>query len=172
MNVLFWIVAVGMVAAGLGVVLLRNPIHSALSLIVTMTGVSVLFAMLEAHFLAVVQLIVYAGAIMVLVLFVLMLLQAKDEIPRGRAITGTILALFAGAGLLYGLIPVLGRGFSTLNARSLSVSFQGIEGGVKSMGAILFSEYVFPFEIASLLIMAALVGAVMVGSRSIHKREG
>jgi NADH-quinone oxidoreductase subunit J len=160
-----------MVAAGLGVVLLRNPIHSALSLIVAMTGVSVLFAMLDAHFLAVVQLIVYAGAIMVLVVFVLMLLQAKDETPRPRALTGTVLALLAGGGLLYGLIPVLQNGLVTLNQRSLTASYQGVEGSVKAMGAVLFSDYVFPFEIASLLIMAALVGAVMVGSRSIHKRE-
>lgn len=173
MNILFFLVATVMVFAALGVVLCKNPLHSALSLILTMIGVAILFAMLDAHFLSVVQLIVYAGAIMVLVLFVLMLLQSKEETYARGAMTSAALGLVAGVGFLYLLAPLLSSGFAELEASSLNPAHIGrADGSVEGIGAVLFTQYVFPFEIASLLIMVGLVGAVMVGSRSIHKRKG
>lgn len=173
MNILFFLVATVMVLAGLGVVLCKNPLHSALSLILTMIGVAVIFAMLDAHFLSVVQLIVYAGAIMVLVLFVLMLLQSKEETYPHGSMTTAVLGIFAGVGFLYLLAPLLTTGFTELEAVSLNPAHSGrADGSVEAIGLLLFTEYVFPFEIASLLIMVGIVGAVMVGSRSIHKRKG
>ncbi len=116
--------------------------------------------MLEAHFLAAVQIVVYAGAIMVLVLFVVMLLNIKVEKPRplGRWYIGA--GLLGLMGFLAILVPVL---------RTLFVRFADpvlpLVGGAQEIGRVLYTEYLFPFEIASVLIFVAIAGAVMIAKR-------
>ena len=159
--ILFAIVSVAIVLSAIGVIVFANPIHSTLSLIVTLLGVAAVFAMLNAHFLAVVQIIIYAGAIVVLVLFVVMLLNSKPEVfKKSLWFRGTIAALTGG--LLTGLIagPVLYVSDVSLSRPS------EVEGTVKALGELLFTKYLLPFEVASFLIMTALVGAVMLAGNS------
>lgn len=160
MIILFAIVALIMLASALGVVLFRNPLQSALSLILHLISVAALYAMLEAHFLATVQIVVYAGAIMVLVLFVVMLLNIKVEKPRpiGRwFLAAGILALGGFAAIV---LPVLQNQFERFPDPVLP-----LVGGAQEIGRVLYTQYLFPFEIASVLIFVAIAGAVMIAKR-------
>ena len=157
---LFFLLSAAIVLSGVAVVAFRNPIHSALSLVVNLLAVAALFAMLDAHFLAVVQVIVYAGAIMVLFLFVIMLLNIKVEAAKRY---GTLMMVSAG---------VIGALFIGLLVKLFSSGFAGVadpskelSGGVLEIGQILYTKYIFTFEAASLLIIAAIVGAVMLAKR-------
>ena len=157
----FSVIATLLIAFALGVVLFKNPIYSALSLIANMILIAVLFADLQAHFLAAVQIVVYAGAIMVLVMFVLMLLNIKVE-----PISSVSASLYLISGGALGLVFVLLMGAQLFDqfGRALPVASANF-GTVKSIGALLFTKYLFPFEAASVLIMAGIVGAVMLAKR-------
>ncbi len=160
MTLAFYIMAALLVASGLGVVSMRNPMHSALCLVVNLLTVAALFASLEAHFLATVQIIVYAGAIVVLVLFVLMLLNIKIEQPKRMGLPLVLGASACGGAFLALLIPLLNDAFKVFPEPS-----RAVEGTVRNFGKILYNTYLFPFEAASILIMAAIVGAVMLAKR-------
>lgn len=145
------------------VVVLRNPIYSALSLLVMFFHVAGLYVTLHAEFLAAIQIIVYAGAILVLYLFVVMLLNVKRE---ERYSQQGIVALFLGVVLLTeaGLLAV---------SRGLIVAAPVPDGGAKTMGntesigEVLYSTYLFPFEIASLILLVAMIGAVILTKKGI-----
>lgn len=157
MTILFGILSVILIATSLGVILFRNPLHSALSLILNMISVAGFFALLNAHFLATVQIIVYAGAIMVLVIFVLMLLNMKvEERKRSGFVLLGIGAVVATCFLGY-MLPLLQAAFSVFDTGA-----EVPAGNVETIGRILYTEYIFTFEAASVLIMAAIVGAVML----------
>ncbi len=111
MTAFFFLFALVTLLSAIGVVALRNPIHSALSLVLHLLMISALFAMLQAHFLATVQVIVYAGAIMVLVLFVLMLLNLKTEAPRPLNFIVAVFGVLSSIGLLMYIIPPLQSAF-------------------------------------------------------------
>ncbi len=163
MTILFFLMAAIVTISAIGVVCFRNAIYSALCLILNMMTIAGLFALLDAHFLATVQIIVYAGAVMVLVLFVLMLLNLKTE-PIKRY--GLVWYLFAAAsGVLFFLLvaPIIKDAFSGFADVPLGTT--PIEGTTKAMGEILYTRYTYPFEAASLLIMAAVVGAVMLAKK-------
>jgi NADH-quinone oxidoreductase subunit J len=165
--ILFWILAIMTAASALTVVLITNPIYSALSLAMTMVGVSALFVTLNAYFLAGVQLIVYAGAVMVLFVMVLMLFDLKHELhsfTHGKFSGAVKLAC---VGLLGGLIvgSVL---MSSYNLISLPVqeTASGMTGdNTKDLGHLLFSQYLFGFEALGVLLLIVAVGAVAL-SRS------
>jgi NADH-quinone oxidoreductase subunit J len=159
--VLFYLFAALIIVSALAVVAMPNPIHSTLSLIVTLIGVACLFALMKGHFLATVQIIVYSGAIVVLVLFVLMLLNIKEEV-RGNLPYFSIAMLLTFSAILIALLaPLFIEGFSELPLAVKNGS--AIEGTVENLGMVLYEKFYFPFELASLLIMAALIGAVMIG---------
>jgi len=160
MDAAVFIVAATIVLVGaLGVVLRSNPIHCALSLVMTLFGIAVLFIAQDAQFLAAVQVIVYAGAIVVLFIFVIMLLGSsaqsdrdhRGQIPRtlGAVVFGAIAAL--SVWLLHGATKA--RYFDTA-----ANDFGSIEG----MGRLLFTKGLAPFELSSALLMVAIVGAVAV----------
>lgn len=159
--VFFYLFAAIAVIGALGMLLnLRNTVASALSLVVTMIALAVIYVTLEAHLVAVLQIMVYAGAIVVVFLFVLMLLNLRrDEFPRPRQrlvkAAGVVLALGIGAAFLR-LIP---RALPTV--RELPEGF----GGYQMVGLALFRDYVLPFEVASFLLLAAIVGAVVLAKR-------
>ena len=160
MTVFFLVLALVVVVSAVGVVGFRNPINSALSLVANLLAVAGLFAMLDAHFLATVQIIVYAGAIMVLFLFVIMLLNIKIEAVRPLGFLMMSFCVVIGA-IFIGLLVVLFKeGFGSVSEASVPV-----EGTVANLGMLLYTEYVFTFEAASLLIIAAIVGAVMLAKR-------
>jgi NADH-quinone oxidoreductase subunit J len=156
---LFYVFAGLAVASALGVVLQTNPIHSAFALIVTFCSLSAIYGLLGAPFIAVLQIIVYAGAIMVLFLFVLMLLNVKREALRGGR---TLAAAAAFLGLLFAL-----QVGSTLAGAALSPA-PGHGASTQSFARLLFSaRFVYAFEATSILILAALVGAVVVAKKEL-----
>jgi NADH-quinone oxidoreductase subunit J len=159
----FAVCAVIVLAGALGVVLSANPVHSALSLVATLFGVAVLFIVQEAHFLAAVQIIVYAGAIVVLFLFVIMLLgvDRTDDIESEPLIAQRPLALIAGVALGAGLVALL-IGSTITGERGASAPINPDVPDIDQIGRLLFTDYLFPFEITSVLLVIAVVGAVML----------
>ena len=153
-----------LIGSALGVVLSKNPIHSALFLVANLVGVACVFGALGAHFLAMVQIIVYAGAIMVLVIFVLMLLNAKSE----QRTLGTYFQLI-GAGVA-SLIFIGVVGQEVLVQWPVQVGpAEALVGSVEAVGQLLYTEYLLPFEAAGVLLMAALVGAALLAKTNYGK---
>jgi len=154
----------------LGVILRSNPVHAALSLILTLFGVAVHFVALEAHFLAAVQVIVYAGAIVVLFLFVIMLLgvdKAEDlhvePLVRQR-IFGPIVGI--GIAALVGGIVLVARSRTIVAKAGLDVpATDGHDANTKQLAQSLFSDWVFAFELTSVLLVIAVVGTVLLARR-------
>ncbi len=157
---LFAAVAVG---SGLLVVMARDPIHSALSLIVSLVQVAAIFILLGSPFLAAIQIFVYVGAVMVLFLFVIMMLDVRKEartrfLEKGVAPTLVVLVLLGGEMLALLLasnrLPALPSG-----------SEGGSAGSLRDLSKTLFSDYLFPFEVASVILLVALVGAIVLARR-------
>ncbi|KIA85938.1 NADH-quinone oxidoreductase subunit J family protein [Kaistella jeonii] len=162
-QILFFFVALVAITSAVYFVFARNPLYSILSLIVTMFSIAGLYILLNAQFLGIVQIIVYAGAIMVLFLYILMMLNLNkaDESKKQN------LMKFAGvfsAGLL--LIAILGA-FRGFKVEAAAANVDSSVGLTKSLGRLLFNEYVLPFELASILIFAGIVGAVLIGKKDL-----
>lgn len=158
---LFGILSFLAIMFALMVVFTRNPVNSVLYLVLTFFCIAGHYLLLNAQFLAVVHIVVYAGAIMVLFLFIIMLMNLNaDTEPRkhimSRAIAGVI-----GGMLLFVMVGSL-KGAEQLQLTQAGPSQIGM---VKNLGKVLFSEFLFPFEIASVLLLAALVGAIMIGKK-------
>lgn len=160
MDYIFYVLAAFSVITALLVVFSKNPVHSVLYLILTFFGIAAQYLMMSAEFLAVVQIIVYAGAIMVLFLFVLMLLNLNKENEPQKSNLVKSIATIAGGSLL--LIMVI----SLHNAQLIASQTEAVDGSAKALGILLFKDYVVPFEIASILFIAAMVGAVLLGKSS------
>jgi len=160
-TILFFVFAFICVAAAVNLLLQKHPIHSALSLIVVMGGLAVLYLLLGAEFVAAIQIIVYAGAIMVLFVFVIMLLNAGEE----EATRGSKIALFFGApsvALLIGMVVyVLTRHLPT----GQSIELGKFVGSTRDVAMKLFTTYLLPFEVTSVLILVAIMGAVVLARR-------
>ncbi|VAX26535.1 NADH-ubiquinone oxidoreductase chain J [hydrothermal vent metagenome] len=160
----FGYLAGAVILLSLLVVLSRNPVHSVLWMLLMFLHVAGLYLLLNAEFLAATQVIVYAGAILVLFLFVVMLLNLKEEIRFKRFTGGWPVRLLIAAGILI----VLKKGFE-----GFKVGFKGpwsieaIEQAThtKALGKVLFTEYVLPFEIASLILLVAIIGAVFLAKK-------
>ena len=160
---LFFFIALVAVASAVYFVFAKNPLYAILSLIVTFFSIAALYVLLNAQFLGIVQIIVYAGAIMVLCLYVLMMLNlnAKDESKKHNLLkfTGII-----SAGIIFvGMIGAY-KGVAMTNANTNVDSQIGL---TKNLGKLLFNEYVLPFELASILILAGIVGSVLIGKKDL-----
>ncbi|HET8721497.1 MAG TPA: NADH-quinone oxidoreductase subunit J [Nitrospira sp.] len=147
------------------VVALRNPIYSALSLLIMFFHVAGLYVTLHAEFLAAVQVIVYAGAILVLYLFVVMLLNLKQDERYHRqwpvaAAVGAILVLEAAV-----LTAVKGQGSASKPAAP-QTAVEGL-GNTEALGDVLYSTYLFPFEVASLILLVAMIGAIILAKKDL-----
>lgn len=155
---LFWILAVVTLVSGLSVILFPNPIFSALSLAMTMVGISALFVTLGAYFIAGVQLIVYAGAVMVLFVMVLMLFDLKTEIKAFSKGVFTGAVKLASVGLIAGLII----GSITLSNHLINLPkvSNNLPDNTKELGLTLFSKHIFGFEILGVLLLVIAVGTV------------
>ena len=149
-----------------GVLTMRNPVHAALFLVQTLFGVAVLFVSLQAHFLAAVQIIVYAGAIVVLFLFVIMLLGVdKNEIKAPDVLKGQrVMAAVLGGIALVELL-LISRLNVALGARAGSGPLDGAGTNVEKLSEALFTKFLFPFEITSILLVIAVVGAVLLSRK-------
>lgn len=164
MSFIGFIISAFAVASALCVVVLRNPLFSAFSLIVNLLAMAGLYAVMGAHFLAVSQVVVYAGAIMVLVLFVLMLLNLKAESGRKLGFFRSVLAVGIGALIFVSVaVPMLGQ-FQG-GAPILVENFKNSEGTVKAVGQAIYGRYMVQFELSSLVLLIGIVGAVMLAKR-------
>ncbi|MCY4646487.1 MAG: NADH-quinone oxidoreductase subunit J [Gammaproteobacteria bacterium] len=171
--ILFYVFAVTVVGGGIGVVASRNPVASLMFMVVSLASVAGIFVLLEAHFLAAIQVMVYAGAIMVLFLFVIMLLNLghdyRDDLVRGLY----AVCAFVVSGALCGLLATRFGGAET---SPLYESFPGAaamdlelaeRGAVSLIARPLFQEYVVPFEITGILLLVAVVGAVALAKKRV-----
>ena len=149
------------VAGGIGVISFRQPIRSVLSLVVVMIALSILFLLLSAQFIFVAQVIVYAGAVMVLFLFVIALLGPAKEMARGRLRFQTWLsALFVLA--LFGLIWAMLQGVQYRQPEPADLSTFGT---VQWIAVYLFTNYLYPFELTSILLLVAAIGAIYLSRK-------
>jgi NADH-quinone oxidoreductase subunit J len=164
-ELLFFVAAIGALAGAIAVVVLRNPFYSVLALVSHLVALAILFLLLRAEFLAAAQIVVYAGAVMVLYVFVVAYIGGQDE-PLGPHAGNGLRALagVAGAGLFVALcIAVLGSGLQALGTEGpeVGVGF----GGPAQLGELLLTRFLLPFEIASYLLLLAAVGAVLLARR-------
>lgn len=162
-QILFWFLSALTLGGAIMVVASKNPVHSILFLIITFFAISGHYILLNAQFLAIVNIIVYAGAIMVLFLFVVMLmnLNAESAPPQKNKYIlygGTI----AGASLMLVLVAALKQ---TTNDSHLIETNSGSGGLIENLGKLLFTDYVFPFEISSVLFLSAMIGAVVISKK-------
>ena len=150
------------------VVALRNPVYSALSLLILFFHVAGLYVTLHAEFLAAVQIIVYAGAILVLYLFVVMLLNVKREVRfHGQVLLGGLLGLTIFTELLLLIVQRSGR---TASVESVIAENPQAAGNTEAIGELLYSTYLFPFEVASLILLVAMIGAIVLAKRDLFEK--
>ena len=165
---LFYIMATVSVAAATYLIFEKNPVFSALYLIETMVCIAVLYILLQAQFIAAVQIIVYAGAIMVLFLFVIMLLnlnikeETKDALPFQK-----IPAVLVGIALLTVICIVLRSKLLQGKQGEYTTAYVNSIGNTKLIGNLLFTDYLLPFEITSILLFVAAIGAIMLAKRKL-----
>jgi NADH-quinone oxidoreductase subunit J len=161
-QILFWILSVMALFGALMIVVSKNPVYSVLWLIVTFFAISGHYILLNAQFLAIVNIIVYAGAIMVLFLFVIMLMNLNKEAGPQKHRWLKIAGALAGGCLLLVMVAALRN--SELKGQVAQVK-EGNIGLIKNLGTELFTTYVVPFEIASILFISAMVGAAVLGKK-------
>lgn len=169
----FYVLAVASTASAIGVITFRNAVHSALSLILTLLFLALFYLQLGAMFIAIVQILIYAGAIMVLFLFVVTMLASEvrdneppDRIPWQRGVAAALGFILVGA-LSYLLFTgqALDNGAKATGANSLS-HIVNTQGNIEAFGQALFHGFTFPFEVTSLLIIVAMLGAMVLGRRT------
>ena len=163
-----WVIFLGAaftsILASLLVVTRKNPIHSALFLVLTFLCVSVLYLLLYSQFIAIIQVVVYAGAIVMLIVFVIMLLDLEQELRSGlklfysKVIGGLFMVLFL-LGIIYSVA------WKSPTGKVGPYTPDKVSANVKAVGEMLFTQYLFPFEIISVLLVAAIVGAVILSKR-------
>lgn len=160
-QILFWFLSALAIIGAIGVVSSKNPVYSVLWLIVVFFSISGHYVLMNAQFLAIVNIIVYAGAIMVLFLFVIMLMNLNSESEPPKNVYLKIAGVIAGLCLMIVIVAAISN--STSNNIVLKTG-TGV-GLIKSLGMILFNDYVIPFEISSVLFLSAMIGAVVIGKK-------
>ncbi len=159
----FWVFAVPLIMASAGVVVAQNPVNAAMSLVAAFFFLAGIYVLLTAHLLAFLQVLVYAGAIMVLFLFVIMLLTTGDrDFERARLKVMQVAGAFGAAGVVAVVVLALNR-LGPMTMSQVPSSF----GTVKEVGRLLYTQYLLPFEATSLLLLVAIVGAVVVAKQRI-----
>ena len=164
--ILFWVFAALMLAFGVGVVLARNPVSSAMCLVMSFLGLACLFFLLDAFFIGIIQVLVYAGAVMVLFLFIIMLLDLKTE----RARKFNVPAVAGGVVVLLGFVAIL---FKVLGSNAelfgrIKPALTGpVTNDVKSVGLTLFTQFNLPFQIIGVLLLVATIGVVVLSKKEL-----
>lgn len=163
-DILFYIFAFLTLVFGFLVVLnpfSRNPVTSAMFLVLTIASLAGLFVLLHAYFLAAIQVLVYAGAVMVLFLFVIMLLDLKAEEKQKVKVFGAVAGLISVGAILFVFLQSLSR------SKLVVEQTLTLEGGTIPLGKLLFSQYLLPFEIVSLLLLVAMVGVILLSKKDL-----
>ena len=178
-QIVFYVLALLTVLGGIGVVTFKNPVHSALSLLGTFLMVAGLFVLRHAEFLAAVQVLVYAGGIMVLFLFVIMLVNVKRVQPETAFLSaqapvavlgGVLMGLLIAFGLLAGKLAAAAGG----SPAALQTVDGKVLGNTEAVGWLLYRQYLVPFEIVSVVLLVAMIGAIVFGLKgaSLDRGEG
>ncbi|MFY9264371.1 MAG: NADH-quinone oxidoreductase subunit J [Solirubrobacterales bacterium] len=162
-SILFFVAAIGAIAGAVAVVMLRNPFFSVLALVLHLLALAVLFLLLHAEFLAAAQLIVYAGAVMVLYVFVVSYVGGSDEPPAEGGAPRALAPFFACALLIVFTLTIGGSALKALDTKGgdLPAGF----GSPGEIGELLLTKFLLPFEIASYMLTIAAVGAVLLARR-------
>ena len=160
-SIIFYVVSALAIAAALAMIVSKNAVHAALFMVANFALVAVLFLLLRASFLATIQIVVYAGAIMVLFLFVIMMLNVNEaERPQDRLFAMSSLAPLIAFALLGALVYVSGA-----VAQPAATADGLVLADIQDIGAQLFTRYLYPFEITSILLLVAMIGAVVLAKR-------
>lgn len=160
-EIMFWFLGALALGSALMVITRKNPVHSILYLIVTFFAISGHYILLNAQFLAIVNIIVYAGAIMVLFLFVVMLMNLNADMEPQKNRLMQFAGLISGGALFLLITAALKTSAESAN----TVMSGGDYGLIRNLGKVLFNDYVVPFEISSILFLSAMIGAVVIGKR-------
>jgi NADH-quinone oxidoreductase subunit J len=164
----FLILSVIGIASALNILIQRHPIYSALSLILTFMSLAGVYIQMQAEFIAVMQIVVYTGAIMVLFVFVIMLLNVKAE---ERVPNKLIVMKYLGIPLTLLLVTAVGLNlFQSFSGQTIQVSgpsTSGLTGNTQSIGKLLYSQYALPFEVTSILLLVAIVGAILMAKKEL-----
>ena len=163
-QILFFTVAFLAIASAVYFVFAKNPMYAILSLIVTMFSIAGMYILLNAQFLGIVQTIVYTGAIMVLFLYILMMLNLNKEDESKKENLPKFVGIFSVCILFVGMLGAY-KGLSGTTVAESNIDYS--VGLTKNLGRLLFNEYVLPFELASILILAGIVGAVLIGKKDL-----
>jgi NADH-quinone oxidoreductase subunit J len=163
LEILFYALSAFAIVSAIMVLVSKNPIHSVLWLILVFFAISGHYILLNAQFLAIVNIIVYAGAIMVLFLFVIMLMNVQSDKEPQKKLIAKFIGVLSGGSLLTLLIALVKQ---TVQLQGKQVLMkEGTIGLIHPLGKALFSDYVLPFEISSVLFLSAMVGAVIIGKK-------
>ena len=160
-EILFWLLTITAISCALGVILSRNPVNSVLFLIATFFSISGHYVLMNAQFLAIVNIIVYAGAIMVLFLFVIMLMNLNADVEPQKSRLVQFAGIISGGILFLVLLAAL-RDAKLNSEVEKTASDIGL---IKNLGRVLFENYVLPFEISSVLFLSAMIGAMVIGKK-------
>jgi len=161
-EILFWFLSAMAIGCALGVILSRNPVKSVLFLIATFFAISGHYVLMNAQFLAIVNIIVYAGAIMVLFLFVIMLMNLNADAEPQKSRLVQFAAVLSGGALFLVIIAAFTK--AGLNVEG-EINSAGELGLIKNLGMALFHDYVVPFEVSSVLFLSAMIGAMVIGKK-------
>ncbi len=169
--VTFAILAAVMILGAIGVVTLRQPVHAALSLVGTMLTLAVIYVTLHAHFLAAIQVIVYAGAVMVLFLFVIMLLNIEGEEEQERRVAWVRPVAYLVGVLAAGVLAAtaLLNPREALDAATVTAALRG--GEAEAIAEALFTDYILAFQLVGVLLLTSIVGAVALVQRKVERRS-
>jgi NADH-quinone oxidoreductase subunit J len=174
-NVVFWVFAPLSVATGIGMIVVRSAVHAALFLVVNFFTIAVMYLLLDAPFLFAVQIIVYAGAIMVLFLFVIMLLGVDQGATPGERLFGQrTTAVIAGVAIVAELASAIRAGVGFATRAPDGFDAVNPDGNPSALAEVLFRDYFFPFEVTSILLIVAAVAAMVLAlrrSRAVTQRE-
>ena len=163
LEILFYTLSAFAIISAIMVLISKNPIHSVLWLILVFFAISGHYILLNAQFLAIVNIIVYAGAIMVLFLFVIMLMNVKKDKEPQKQLLVKLMGVIAGGSFLTLLLALVKQNTS-FQGRDVLLK-EGSIGLIHPLGQALFTDYVVPFEISSVLFLSAMVGAVIIGKK-------
>ena len=161
-DMLFWFFSIAMLLCGIGVIANRNPVASALCLVLLFAFLAGLFVLLEAFFIAAIQVLVYAGAVMVLFLFVIMLLDIKASERRKFRVLGVFGGIIVAGTFVWELAVILRRPVTPLTSGG-----DELRGGLEQVVKPLFAHYMLPFEVTALLLLVAMIGVVLLSKKEI-----
>jgi len=166
----FIIFGLGMLISSVLVITRRNVVHAALYLLLTLFCAAALYVMLEAEFLAAIQVLIYAGAIMMLYVFVIMLINVRESMAERQWQRQKVAAGVIGALLAAEFFVILIKGVwvpSAKTAEAAKAVLNAYGGNTEAFGATLYTQFLFPFEVVSLLLLAAMIGAIVIAKREI-----